>query len=282
MTMKTFSLKAGDIEKAWHVLDAEDVPLGRVASRAAVLLRGKHKPTFSPHLDMGDFVVVVNAEKVRLSSSEDDKKYYRHSGYPGGLKTRTFSDMRAKHPTRIIEIAVKGMLPHNRLGAAQLRHLKVYAGPEHPHEAQLRAGTGSRAQRRERGEAAPTGVAASRPAPAARRATAVPATPEEAIAPEGAITGSEAQEASVTPVSVPATVSEAAAVAPEAPAVETTPDEAIAPEGAITGSEAQEAAARAETEGASAETTAEKPAARRTRRSSTSAEPTEGEEETES
>lgn len=160
--MKTYTLKAGEIDKAWHVLDAENVPLGRLASRAAVLLRGKHKPTFTPHLDMGDFVVVVNAGKVRLSSSEDDKKYYRHSGYPGGLRTRTFREMRQKHPARIVELAVKGMLPHNRLGAKVLRHLKVYAGAAHPHQAQVSAGSGARAQRRR--DMAPAVAAPPRPA----------------------------------------------------------------------------------------------------------------------
>lgn len=175
--MKTYNLKAGEIEKAWHVLDAENVPLGRLASRAATLLRGKHKPTFTPHLDMGDFVVVVNAEKVKLSSNEVDKKYYRHSGYPGGLRERSFRDLRATHPARLIEAAVKGMLPHNRLGSQLYRHLKVYAGATHPHEAQLRAGAGARAQRRHQQDEAIRATIAERAAAAAIEPEAVAVSP---------------------------------------------------------------------------------------------------------
>ena len=181
--MKTYSLKAGEIIKAWHILDAENVPLGRLATRAAVLLRGKHKPTYSPHLDMGDFVVVVNAEKVKLSGNEVDKKYYRHSGFPGGLHTRTFRELQDRFPTRIVEFAVKGMLPHNRLGAQVLGHLKVYAGPAHPHEAQMRAGTGARALKRAEVVAAAPKAARRAPAPRAAPvavAAAAPARPKAA------------------------------------------------------------------------------------------------------
>jgi large subunit ribosomal protein L13 len=139
MTMKTYSLKAGDIKRDWHVIDATDEPLGRLASRIAFLIRGKHRPTYTPHLDMGDFVVVVNAEKVKLTGRKPwQKTYFRHTGYPGGGRLTPYLQMKKEHPTRIIEKAVKGMLPHNRLGRRLFHHLKVYAGPTHPHEAQIR------------------------------------------------------------------------------------------------------------------------------------------------
>jgi len=138
MTTKTVRLKASQITKDWHVIDAADRPLGRVATEVATLLRGKHKPTFEPHLDMGDFVIVINAAKVRLSGRKTaQKKYYRHSGYPGGLKVRSFEEQLQRHPTRIIESAVWGMLPDGPLGRKMLRHLKVYAGPDHPHQSQV-------------------------------------------------------------------------------------------------------------------------------------------------
>ncbi len=135
--MRTFSPKAADIQRQWHVIDATDVVLGRLASHVAVLLRGKHKPTFAPHLDTGDFVIVVNAEKVALTGTKlADKRMYRHSGYPGGISSVTYGEMLAKHPERLVEVAVRGMLPKNSLGRNQLRKLKVYAGPNHPHQAQ--------------------------------------------------------------------------------------------------------------------------------------------------
>ena len=135
--MRTFSPKAGDIQRQWHVIDASDVVLGRLASQVAILLRGKHKPVFAPHIDTGDFVVVVNAEKVALSGNKlQDKRAYRHSGYPGGIHSVTYGEPLAKHPERVIERAVKGMLPKNSLGRNMLRKLKVYAGPNHPHQAQ--------------------------------------------------------------------------------------------------------------------------------------------------
>jgi large subunit ribosomal protein L13 len=138
--MKTYSPKAREITRDWHVVDAAGQTLGRLASEVAGLLRGKHKPTYSPHLDMGDYVVVVNSEKIRVTGRKRQQKtYYRHSMYPGGLKVETLEKLLARHPTRVIERAVKGMLPHNRLGRALNRHLKVYAGPDHPHEAQVRA-----------------------------------------------------------------------------------------------------------------------------------------------
>ena len=135
--MRTFSPKAGDIQQQWHVIDASDVVLGRLASHAATLLRGKHKPIFAPHVDTGDFVIVINAEKVALTGRKlAQKQAYRHSGYPGGLRSVAYSDLLEKHPERLIEKAVRGMLPKNSLGRSMLRKLKVYAGPEHPHAAQ--------------------------------------------------------------------------------------------------------------------------------------------------
>ncbi len=135
--MRTFSPKASDIQRQWHVVDASDVVLGRLASHVAILLRGKHKPVFAPHLDTGDFVIVVNAEKIALTGRKlEQKMAYRHSGYPGGLRSVAYGDLMARHPERAVEKAVKGMLPKNTLGRKMLRKLKVYAGPEHPHQAQ--------------------------------------------------------------------------------------------------------------------------------------------------
>jgi large subunit ribosomal protein L13 len=137
MTVRTFSPKASDIQRHWHVVDASDVVLGRLASQVAVLLRGKHKPVYAPHVDTGDFVIVVNASKVALSGKKLEQKHaYRHSGYPGGLTAVRYADLMARHPERVIEKAVRGMLPKNSLGRQMLRKLKVYAGPEHPHQAQ--------------------------------------------------------------------------------------------------------------------------------------------------
>lgn len=138
MTMnKTFTPKPGDIERAWHVVDATNLPLGRLASEIAQILRGKHKPTYAPHLDTGDFVIVINAEKVAVTSDKSQSKiYYRHSGYPGGIKAETFESLLERRPEAVIERAVRGMLPKNRLGRKMLRKLKVYSGAEHPHEAQ--------------------------------------------------------------------------------------------------------------------------------------------------
>src|SRR6201999_291198 len=132
-TVRTFSPKDSDITRQWHVIDATDVVLGRLASHVAVLLRGKHKPIFAPHVATGDFVIVVNADKVSLSGAKlEDKKAYRHSGYPGGLRAVSYADLMAKHPER----AVEGMLPKNSLGRKTMSKLKVYAGPTHPHQAQ--------------------------------------------------------------------------------------------------------------------------------------------------
>lgn len=138
--MRTHSIKASDIERKWWVIDASGKRLGRLASEAAVLLKGKHKPIYTPHLDVGDFVVVVNARKIEVTGKKlSDKMYYRHSNYPGGFKSINLERLLQTNPTRAIEYAVKGMLPHNRLGAAMFKKLKVYAGPEHPHKAQVKA-----------------------------------------------------------------------------------------------------------------------------------------------
>ena len=135
--MRTYTPKPGEITRAWHVIDATDVVLGRLASQTAILLRGKHKATFAPHVDTGDFVIIVNAEKVVLTGAKaEQKKAYRHSGYPGGLTAQTYADLLDKHPEKAIEKAVRGMLPKNSLGRQQLTKLKVYAGAEHPHAAQ--------------------------------------------------------------------------------------------------------------------------------------------------
>jgi large subunit ribosomal protein L13 len=134
---RTFSPKPADIQREWIIIDAADVVLGRLASHAAVLLRGKHKPTFAQHMDMGDFVIIVNAGKVALTGSKlSQKMAYRHSGYPGGLTATVYSELLEKNPVRAVEKAIRGMLPKNSLGADQFRKLKVYAGAEHPHSAQ--------------------------------------------------------------------------------------------------------------------------------------------------
>ncbi|MBU0517836.1 50S ribosomal protein L13 [bacterium] len=135
--MKTFHKEVSDIDRSWFIVDAEDKVLGRLATRIATVLRGKHKAIFSPHLDTGDFVVVINADKVKLTGKkEEDKEYFRHTGYPGGGKFTSVARMRDKHPERIVQHAVKGMLPRGPLGRQQFSKLKVYAGPDHPHEAQ--------------------------------------------------------------------------------------------------------------------------------------------------
>ena len=135
--MKTWNAKPGEIDREWYLVDAEGQTLGRIATHIADTLRGKDKPQYTPHVDTGDFVVVVNAEKVAVTGNTlDDKRYYRHSGYPGGLRSRTLREQLERRPEEVIRKAVKGMLPRNRLARAQLRKLKIYAGPEHPHAAQ--------------------------------------------------------------------------------------------------------------------------------------------------
>jgi large subunit ribosomal protein L13 len=135
--MRTYQATPQDRERVWYVVDADGKTLGRLATQIADVLRGKRKPTYTPHVDVGDFVIVVNAEKVAVTGDKREKKlYWRHSGYPGGIRSRTLGDLLEKRPEEVIRKAIKGMLPRNRLARQQLRKLKVYAGPEHPHQAQ--------------------------------------------------------------------------------------------------------------------------------------------------
>lgn len=135
--MKTFSAKPAEVQRSWYIVDAEGKTLGRMASRVAAILRGKHKPQYTPHVDTGDFVIIINAAKAVVTGNKaEDKLYYRHSQYPGGIKEMNYNELVAKHPTRAINFAVKGMLPKNSLGRAMISKLKVYAGAEHPHAAQ--------------------------------------------------------------------------------------------------------------------------------------------------
>ena len=135
--MRTYTPKPGEVERTWHVIDATDVVLGRLASQAAVLLRGKHKPTFAAHVDTGDFVIIINADKVALTGAKlAQKKAYSHSGYPGGLRAMSYTELMATAPEKAVEKAIRGMLPHNSLARQQLSKLKVYAGSSHPHQAQ--------------------------------------------------------------------------------------------------------------------------------------------------
>ena len=140
--MTTYALKPSDIEEKWHVVDAAGRPLGRLASEVAATLRGKHRPTFQPSMGNGDYVIVVNAAQIKITGDQVAKKYWRHSQYPGGLKSISQEKVMATRPERVVQAAIKGMLPHNSHGAKLLRHLKVYAGPDHPHAAQVNAGTG--------------------------------------------------------------------------------------------------------------------------------------------
>ena len=135
--MRTYSAKPGEITREWYVVDAQGKTLGRLATQIADTLRGKRKPQFTPHIDTGDFVIVVNADKIHVTGNKlDQKKYYRHSGYPGGLRERTLREQLERRPTEVLRLAVKGMLPRNRLARQQITKLKIYAGPEHPHESQ--------------------------------------------------------------------------------------------------------------------------------------------------
>jgi large subunit ribosomal protein L13 len=135
--LRTFTPKPAEVTRTWHVIDATDVVLGRLASQTAILLRGKHTTTFAPHVDGGDFVIIINADKVALTGAKlEQKKAYRHSGFPGGLRSTSYTELLAKSPEKAIEKAVRGMLPHTTLGRQQLTKLKVYAGPDHPHAAQ--------------------------------------------------------------------------------------------------------------------------------------------------
>jgi len=135
--VKTYMAKPSEVTRTWYLIDAKDKTLGRLASQVAAILKGKHKPTYTPHVDAGDHVIIINADKIRLTGKKlQDKKYYRHSGYPGGIKEITAGDLLQRHPERVIKTAVWGMLPHNRLGRKMIKKLKIYAGDQHPHEAQ--------------------------------------------------------------------------------------------------------------------------------------------------
>ncbi len=209
MTTKTFRLSGHAIERQWHVLDAEGRPLGRVASEAAQLLLGKHKPTYEPHLAMGDHVVIINAAKVELTGAKREQKvYYRHTGYPGGLRERSFEEQMERDPRRVLERAIKGMLPHNARGRQLFRALKVYAGPDHPHEAQLKAGTGARARKR------------------LNAAVAAPAVEEPVVTPE--LTDEVAEVETAIPAAAEA-VAETPSVAETAPAEEIKAESDAAP-----------------------------------------------------
>ena len=224
MTTKTYRLRASDIERKWRVLDASGRPLGRIASDAARLLLGKHKPTYEPHLAMGDHVIVINAGEVILTGNKASQKvYYRHSGHPGNLHERSFAQQMERDPRKVIETAVKGMLPHNPRGRELFRHLKVYAGSEHPHEAQVNAGTGARARRRANAEAR----AAAAPAPAVEAEESVVEEPmvEEPVA-EAPVAEEPAADEPEPPTSrwsrrrPPRAVEEPAAEAVEEPAAD--------------------------------------------------------------
>jgi large subunit ribosomal protein L13 len=220
--MNTVRIKASQIYKDWHVIDAAGRPLGRVATEAATLLRGKHKPTYEPHLDDGDFVIIVNAAKIRVSGRKSEQiKYYTHSGYPGGLKTRSYEKQLELFPERILEKAVWGMLPGGPLGKAIMKHLKVYKGPEHPHASQI---AGSEKARVARAEA---GNPFARPAtPPRLRPLSVPTVVvEEEVPPAPEAKASPAKEAPAKKTTRKKTEApEAAAPAP----VEEAPEDAVA------------------------------------------------------
>ena len=153
MTSKTFRLSGKSMDRSWRLIDAKGIPLGRIASEAAKLLLGKHKPNYEPFLPMGDFVVIINTDEIVVTGTKTrDKTYYRHSGYPGGLRARSFSEQMERDSTKVVEQAIKGMLPHNARGRELFRHLNVYSRGDHPHQAQLNEGTGERARKRVRQE----------------------------------------------------------------------------------------------------------------------------------
>ena len=231
----TVRLKASEIYKDWHVIDAANRPLGRVATEVATLLRGKHKPTFEPHLDAGDFVIVVNASKVRVTGAKgEQRRYYRHSGYPGGLKSRTYTEQMARFPERILEQAIWGMLPSGPLGKKILRHLKVYPGPNHPHASQIAFTEKSRAARTEAAEALKT---TPRKAPRLRPLSVPQATDEDQ--------SRDRQGAGAPPTSEAPTKRERRGRAPAAAAAATTAAELEATDEAVLTSETPPPAAAA-------------------------------------
>ncbi len=253
--VRTYSPKQSEIERGWRVIDAEGETLGRLATRIATILRGKDKPTYTTHMSVGDNVIVINAEKVRVTGQKEQNKiYYRHSQYPGGLRKVTLSTMREKHPDRIIQSAVKGMIPHNRLGRQIMRHLHIYAGPEHPHEAQMRAGMGAAGRRKQaelETQAQQPAVTSGVVAPVVpqsrrrRRATAQAAdeAPPETIATETQDTEEDAP-------------TEATVTEPEAPE-EDAPTEATATESEAPGEDATAEATAPETQATEEDATAE-------------------------
>ena len=199
MTTKTYRLSATQFDRRWHVIDAGGRPLGRVASEAARLLLGKHKPDYEPHLPMGDYVIVINAAGVELTGNKAQQKvYYRHSGYPGNLRQRTFEEQMERDPRKVLERAIRGMLPHTRLGRELFRHLRVYSGSDHPHEAQLRAGTGARARRRAAAEARAAEAALAVEQAEPEEVVAEEVVAEEAAPDEAATEEIEAAEAEAT------------------------------------------------------------------------------------
>jgi large subunit ribosomal protein L13 len=268
MSTTTVRLKAAQISKDWHVIDAADRPLGRVAAEAAAILRGKHKPTFEPHLDCGDFVIIVNAAKIRLSGNKEQQvRYYRHSGYPGGLKSRTHAEQMEKAPEKVLEKAVWGMLPGGPLGKKMLRHLKVYKRADHPHQSQI---TGSERAAQARAEAMKAAITETRKP---RRLAPLP-VPDAPRAEVGAVAAAPAAPAKPRPARKPAeaeavvteAVELAAEAVAEAPAAEAPKRTRRAPAKTETTADSPEAApkprrrtaAKAVAEGEAAEATAEK------------------------
>ncbi len=231
MSTKTYSPKASEIQRGWRLIDAADRPLGRLASEVAQILKGKDKPTYTPHMDTGDFVVVVNASRVALSGDKRaDKMYYSHSMYPGGFKSVAFERMLERHPRRVIEYAVWGMLPKNRLGRALMRKLKVYAEPTHPHGAQIKELAG--VKRRGKPKKGPMDKATRDAQRAAAAAKLAEAKAEEEAAAAAAAEAEEAAVAEAEPEEAPVAEAEAEeapvaeAEAEEAPVAEAEPEEA--------------------------------------------------------
>lgn len=268
--IRTYSPRAKDIQPQWRVIDAEGQTLGRLATQIATVLRGKDKPIFTRHMIVGDFVVVVNAEKIRVTGQKAQKKiYYRHTQYPGGLRAVPYSVMMDRFPGRIIEHAVKGMLPHNRLGRQLMRRLHVYVGPEHPHGAQLRAGQGKGRQKPSEPEPTPEAAEIQQPQPRRQR-RAAQAAEETATAPprrrrSRAAAAEESTEETTTPV-----VEQQTEDTVETPATEqTTADVAAEEIRAEAGQpEATEDASTSTTDTDSDETEPTRPATRRGRTSS--------------
>lgn len=199
MPTKTFRLSGKQMDRSWHVLDAANRPLGRVASDAARLLLGKHKPDYEPFLPMGDYVVIINAAQVAVTGAKTKNKvYYRHTGYPGGLRERTLEEQMERDATKVLERAIKGMLPHNSRGRDLFRHLNVYAGADHPHEAQVNAGTGARAKKRARQAEAAASAAPAAAAPVEDAPVETPAAEAPAVETTSAAEVADAPEATAT------------------------------------------------------------------------------------